>query len=92
MLLQWITDSQLSVLISDNVAVEVMPATSFAPCQAALPLHEHCLFKLGIHLGELWHLTPLAQVSRLIETGGFVQALHVAPLLMVLLQRARAGR
>jgi hypothetical protein len=25
-----------------------------------LPLHEHCLFKLGIHLGELWYLTELA--------------------------------
>jgi kynurenine formamidase len=24
------------------------------------PLHEHCLFKLGIHLGELWYLTELA--------------------------------
>jgi 8-oxo-dGTP pyrophosphatase MutT (NUDIX family) len=38
------------------------------------------------------HLTPLADVQRLIDTGGFVQALHVAPLLMVLLQRARGGR
>jgi len=37
------------------------------------------------------HLTPLSQVSRLIETGGFVQALHVAPLLALLLRRARAG-
>ncbi len=27
---------------------------------AALPLHQHCLFKLGIHLGELWHLSELA--------------------------------
>ena len=26
----------------------------------ALPLHEHCLFKLGILLGELWYLTELA--------------------------------
>ena len=25
-----------------------------------LPLHEHCLVKLGIHLGELWYLTELA--------------------------------
>jgi 8-oxo-dGTP pyrophosphatase MutT (NUDIX family) len=37
------------------------------------------------------HLTPLSQVQRLIETGGFVQALHVAPLLLQLLRRARAG-
>jgi len=24
-------------------------------------LHEHCLFKQGIHLGELWYLRDLAQ-------------------------------
>jgi kynurenine formamidase len=29
-----------------------------------LPLHAHCLFKNGIHLGELWWLTPLAQWLR----------------------------
>jgi kynurenine formamidase len=27
-------------------------------------LHEHCLFKLGVHLGEIWHLTPLANWLR----------------------------
>jgi 8-oxo-dGTP pyrophosphatase MutT (NUDIX family) len=32
-------------------------------------------------------LAPLAEVARLIESGGFVQALHVAPLLMLLLRR-----
>jgi kynurenine formamidase len=63
-LLQWITDSGLSVLIADNYAVEAHPATRHAGCCAALPLHEHCLFKLGIHLGELWHLTPLADWLR----------------------------
>ncbi|TPA04588.1 cyclase, partial [Burkholderia pseudomallei] len=31
---------------------------------ALMPLHELCLFKLGIHLGELWRLTPLAQWLR----------------------------
>lgn len=59
-LLQWITDSGLSVLVADNYAVEGLPARSHDGCCASLPLHEHCLFKLGIHLGELWHLTPLA--------------------------------
>ncbi len=58
-LLNWITDSGLSVLIADNYAVETYPAHNGDGCCAALPLHEHCLFKLGIHLGELWHLTPL---------------------------------
>jgi hypothetical protein len=59
-LLQWITDSNLSALIADNYAVEAQPARPAGECCAALPLHEHCLFKLGVHLGELWHLTPLA--------------------------------
>jgi len=59
-LLQWITDSGLSVLIADNFAVESFPAVDHVGCCAAAPLHEHCLFKLGVHLGELWHLTPLA--------------------------------
>ena len=63
-LLQWITESGLSVLIADNYAVEAHPASPHAGACAALPLHEHCLFKLGIHLGELWHLTPLARWLR----------------------------
>ncbi|WP_037492602.1 cyclase family protein [Sneathiella glossodoripedis] len=58
-LLNWITDTGLSVIIADNYAVETYPAKTGGDCCAALPLHEHCLFKLGIHLGELWHLTPL---------------------------------
>jgi kynurenine formamidase len=64
MLLQWITDSGLSVLVADNYAVEALPAVSHEGCCATLPLHEHCLFKLGVHLGELWHLTVLADWLR----------------------------
>jgi kynurenine formamidase len=63
-LLQWITDSGLAALIADNYAVEAHPASSHDGCCAALPLHEHCLFKLGVHLGEIWHLTPLANWLR----------------------------
>lgn len=63
-LLQWITDSQIAVIAADNYAVEAFPARPGAACCAALPLHEHCLFKLGVHLGELWHLTPLAEWLR----------------------------
>lgn len=59
-LLQWITDSQIAAIAADNYAVEAHPARPGPDCCAALPLHEHCLFKLGVHLGELWHLTPLA--------------------------------
>ncbi len=59
-LLQWITDSGLAVLIADNYAVEALPARGAAGGCAALPLHEHCLFKLGVHLGEIWYLTEMA--------------------------------
>jgi hypothetical protein len=63
-LLQWITDSGLAVLIADNYAVEAHPAMRSMGCCSTLPLHEHCLFKLGIHLGELWQLSPLAHWLR----------------------------
>ena len=63
-LLDWVTDSGLSVLIADNYAVEAHPALSHPGRCAVLPLHEHCLFKLGVHLGEIWHLTPLADWLR----------------------------
>jgi hypothetical protein len=64
-LLQWITDSGLAVLIADNYAVEIIPASLSKPRPSALmPLHEHCLFKNGIHLGEMWFLTELARWLR----------------------------
>jgi hypothetical protein len=62
-LLDWITRSGLAALIADNVAIEQIPAQSDDDddtAHALAPLHEHCLFKLGVPLGELWHLTPLA--------------------------------
>lgn len=63
-LLQWITDSGLSVLIADNYAVEAYPSEPGEGRHAALPLHEHCLFRLGVHLGELWYLSQLAAYLR----------------------------
>ncbi len=65
-LLQWVTDSGAAALIADNYAVEVLPAREVVGGgrQPALPLHEHCLFKLGVHLGEIWYLAELAQWLR----------------------------
>jgi hypothetical protein len=64
-LLQWITDSGCAALIADNYAVEIIPASPFKPMPHALmPLHEHCLFKNGIHLGEIWYLSELARWLR----------------------------
>jgi hypothetical protein len=77
-LLRWITDCGLSVLIADNFAVESFPAVEHLGCCAAAPLHEHCLFKLGVHLGELWHLTPLAHWLR--EAGRTRFMLTAPPL------------
>lgn len=56
----WIRDSGLAILAADNYAVEAYPAVDGHGDCAALPLHELCLFKLGIHLGELWWLSDLA--------------------------------
>ncbi|MET3464996.1 cyclase family protein [Variovorax atrisoli] len=66
-LLNWIVDVRLACLLADNPAVElVVPRlTQPTPIRGPrLPLHEHCLFKNGIHLGELWLLTPLAKWLR----------------------------
>lgn len=57
---EWITQSGLAVIATDNYAVEDFPVQLPNKSCSLLPLHKLCLFKLGIHLGELWHLTPLA--------------------------------
>lgn len=60
-LLQWLTDSGISALCADNYAVEAYPAVAIAGKKSILPLHHHCLFKLGVPLGELWYLKALAE-------------------------------
>jgi kynurenine formamidase len=63
-LLQWITDSGVAAICADNYAVEDATAEKPSGRCAMLPLHEHCLFKLGVPLGEIWHLTELANYLR----------------------------
>jgi hypothetical protein len=78
-LLQWITDCGLSVLIADNYAVEAVPSRPGPQGRRpALPLHEHCLLKLGIHLGEIWYLSELATYLR--EHGRYRFLLTAPPL------------
>jgi kynurenine formamidase len=69
-LLQWITDSGIVAIAADNLAVECDyfsealrngGAVSGPQASSVFPLHHHCLFKLGMMLGELWHLTHLAR-------------------------------
>jgi kynurenine formamidase len=59
-LLQWITDSGIAAICADNYAVEAYPAREKTGPRAMLPLHHHCLFKLGLPLAELWYLKDLA--------------------------------
>ena len=63
-LLAWITDSGIAALIADNFAVAPHPPRRVPEDGSpypVLPLHEHCLFKLGLPLGELWYLEELAE-------------------------------
>ncbi|MET7483734.1 cyclase family protein [Streptomyces sp. NPDC005538] len=59
-ILNWITESQMSALISDNYAVEGVATTKAQGPHTLLPIHHLCLFKLGVPLGELWYLHDLA--------------------------------
>jgi kynurenine formamidase len=74
----WIAESGIATLSADNFAVEAIPAAPAPKPSAALPLHELCLFKLGIHLGEMWNLAPLAQWLR--ENGRSRFLLTAPPL------------
>jgi kynurenine formamidase len=62
LLLDWITTSGIVAICSDNPAVETVVGgdDACAHGESFLPLHEHCLFKQGIHLGEMWQLSDLA--------------------------------
>jgi kynurenine formamidase len=59
-LLQWITDSGVAALCADNYAVEFWPPRRKEGRGPMLPLHHHCLFKLGVPLGEIWWMRELA--------------------------------
>jgi hypothetical protein len=64
-LLNWISDSGIAAIASDNLAVEAVgKQLPEGKKGSTLPLHEHCLFKIGIHLGELWYLVELAEFLR----------------------------
>ncbi|QRG08488.1 cyclase family protein [Xanthobacter dioxanivorans] len=72
-LLRWISDSQIAAIAADNYAVEGLPARAFAGgANAAMPLHHHCLFKLGLPLGELWWFEALAAHLRVAGRNRFL--------------------
>jgi kynurenine formamidase len=72
-LLQWITDSGIVAICADNFAVEAYPAQpGKGEHYPGLPLHAHCLFKLGLNLGELWYFAELAQWLRANQRSTFL--------------------
>jgi kynurenine formamidase len=73
LLLKWIDESGIAAIAADNYAVEER-RQQLAPGEhgALLPLHEHCLFKLGLPLGEMWHLTELARWLRVHRRHAFL--------------------
>ncbi|MFO1313673.1 MAG: cyclase family protein [Burkholderiales bacterium] len=60
-LLRWIDASNVAALAADNFAVEAVPPARTDDGMAYERLHELCLFKLGMPLGELWYLGELAR-------------------------------
>ena len=61
LLIEWVEQSGIAAIVSDNIGVEAMSDMSVDPW---LPLHHKCLFKLGMPLGELWYLRDLARWLR----------------------------
>jgi kynurenine formamidase len=60
-LLEWIADSKISALVADNYAVEGLLGKDRDPERHSfLPIHNLCLFRLGVPLGEMWYLHELA--------------------------------
>lgn len=70
-LLEWIAQSQISALIADNYAVEGFVASKPEP-HSLLPIHNLCLFRLGVPLGELWYLHELAARLRELKRSRFL--------------------
>lgn len=61
-LLNWLSDSGVSAIAADNLAVEAVGKQVTENSRGSnLPLHDLCLFRLGVHLGELWYLADLAK-------------------------------
>lgn len=65
----WAWDHQIALLATDTFAVECVPAIPDSPFLVSAPddkgmMHQEFLAKLGIPLGEMWRLGPLAEALR----------------------------
>lgn len=70
---QWLWDHKVAAVAGDTVAFEAWPPTKWTES-----LHVHLLAMLGIPLGELWNLEPLAQKCKALNRYTFF--LTSAPL------------
>jgi hypothetical protein len=82
-LLDWAWDTGLALFAADNFAVECLPPLSGSPFIETAPhdkgmMHQEFLAKLGIPLGELWRLGPLARRMRTL--GRWEALLVIKPL------------
>jgi kynurenine formamidase len=74
-LLDWIEASGIVAICADNPAVEYADpdfSKAYPAHSGRLPLHDRCLFKLGIHLGELWWLGDLARYLEQVGRHAFM--------------------
>jgi hypothetical protein len=65
----WAWDHRLALLAADNFAFECLSAQASSPYRGSAPndhgmMHQEFLAKLGMPLGELWRLGPLARHMR----------------------------
>jgi hypothetical protein len=79
----WAWDHRLALLAADNFAFECLPAVDRSPFLHSAPndhgmMHQQLLAKLGMPLGELWRLGPLAQHMK--TSGDWDALVSIKPL------------
>ncbi len=79
----WAWDNRIAVIAADNFALECLPVVPESPFRHSAPndhgmMHQQLLAKLGMPLGELWRLGPLARNMR--TTGNWDAFLTIKPL------------
>ncbi|MCW1428371.1 cyclase family protein [Novosphingobium sp. JCM 18896] len=77
-LLDWIDRSGIAAICADNSMVEKIDGLNRCAGTAMMPLHAHCLVKLGVHLGEFWWFGALG--TALAERGRSHFLLTAPPL------------